>query len=37
VRSLSRVDGDLLYDVSWIDVDAPDRLRVLVQVLMSPG
>jgi len=33
VRSLSRVDGALLYDVDWIDVDDPDRLRVLVRVL----
>ncbi len=37
VRSLSHVDGALLYDISWLDVDAPDRLRVLVQVLMSPA
>lgn len=33
VRSLSRVDDTLLYDLAWVDVDAPDRLRVLVQVL----
>lgn len=37
VRSLNRVEGSLLYDLSWVDVDAPDRLRVLVQVLMSGG
>ena len=35
VRSLNRVDGALLYDLAWVDVDAPDRLRVLVQVLMA--
>jgi hypothetical protein len=33
VRSLSRVDGQLLYDLAWVDVDAPDRMRVLIQVL----
>lgn len=37
VRSLSRVDGALLYDLEWLDVDAPDRLRVLVQVLAAQG
>jgi len=35
VRSLNRLDGVLLYDLAWVDVDAPDRLRVLVRVL--PG
>lgn len=33
VRSLARVDGALLYDLEWLDVDDPDRLRVLVRVL----
>jgi len=33
VSSLQQVDGALLYDLEWVDVDAPDRLRVLVQVL----
>lgn len=36
VRSLSRVDDSLLYDLTWVNVDAPDRLRVLVQVLLQP-
>lgn len=36
VDSLHRVDGALVYELSWVDVDDPDRLRVLVSVL-APG
>ena len=35
VRSLSRVEGALLYDLEWLHVDDAERLRVLVRVLAS--
>ncbi len=33
VRGLTTVEGALLYDLAWVDVDDADRLRVLVRVL----